>query len=54
MKYIMEIVKSVKNSALLMKGVTQTTENETKEEKRIPRYAIRCTRRKRVGKYVKR
>ena len=31
-KYIMKIGKSLVDSRLLLKGVTQTTENETKEK----------------------
>ena len=33
MKDIIEIVKSLKNSSLLLKGVSQTIQNESKEQK---------------------
>ena len=34
MKYITEIVKCLEDSGLLLKGVSKTTENESKEQKR--------------------
>ena len=34
MEDIVEIVKSLKNSSLLIKGVTETIQNEAKEQKR--------------------
>ena len=33
MKDIIEIVKSLEDSGLLLKGVSETTQNETKEQK---------------------
>ena len=33
MKYIMEIVKSLEDSVLLLKGVSKTIQNEAKEQK---------------------
>ena len=33
MKYIIEIVKSLEDSGLLLKGVSETIENEAKEQK---------------------
>ena len=35
MKDIMKIVKSLNDSGLLIKGVTKTTENETKKNKEV-------------------
>ena len=32
MRYIIKIIKSLKDSGLLIKGITQTIENETKEQ----------------------
>ena len=36
MEDIIKIVKSFEDSDLLLKGVSETTQNEAKEQKRIP------------------
>ena len=33
MKYIMKIIKALENSGILLKGVSKTIKNETKEQK---------------------
>ena len=35
MKYIIKIVKSLEDSGLSLKGVTETIQNESKEQKRV-------------------
>ena len=45
MNNIMKIVKSLEESSLLTKGVSETIKNEAKEQKnRISEYAIRYSR----------
>ena len=45
MNDIMKIVQALKDSNILLKGVTKTIEDETKEQKRwISKYAVRYSR----------
>ena len=49
----MKLVMSLEDSGLLIKGVTQTIENETKKTKEwISWYVIRCITRMLIGKYA--
>ena len=50
----MKIVKSLDDSGLLIKGISQTIQNEAKERKRIFQYVIRCIRCKFIRKYPSR
>ena len=54
MRDITKIVKSLKDSHLLMKGITQTIENETKEQRVGFLRVIMYSKRKPNGKYVNR
>ena len=51
---IMKIVKSFEDSNLLLKGISETIQNQAKEKRRISQYAIRYIRCYFIRKYVSR
>ena len=53
MNDIMKIVQALEDSTILLKGVTKTIKNETKEKKRrILEHVIRYSRSKFVSKFI--